>query len=83
MASHWVRTKNGWRQKDFTPADEKQLRSCLTCHFNPMSEAEFAASRLTNTVDFICQFNGMFRVKDMNFYDEGGTICQNYQIKRG
>ena len=69
------------QRKEYKKADEKQLKSCLNCTFNPMSKAEFAAARLTGEIDFICQYNGMFRVKDLNFYSEEGNTCQNYQNK--
>lgn len=79
MANSW-KTIYNYHPK-FKAASEGQIKNCLNCHFNPMTEPEFVASRLTGKIDFICQYNGMFRVKDMNFYNNPNQ-CANYQLKR-
>ena len=57
-----------------TEINEKQKTNCLNCIYNPMSDAEYAAARMTDKVDFICGHNGMFRIKDIN----NGNNCYNH-----
>ena len=57
------------------PINETQERNCLNCTYNPMTDAEFAAARITGEgIDFICGHNGMFRVKDINH----GNRCSHH-----
>ncbi len=56
-----------------------QLRTCLNCHYNPMTEAEYAAARVTGNIKFICKHNGYFYITDINFAEMGYT---HYYKKR-
>lgn len=49
---------------------------CFTCHFNPLDNTQLAKARLINKMDFICQYNGFFRIKDMHVKE-----CFNYERK--